>query len=103
MFLIVFCYFCIHLKLPLLQDVVDGDDDRAAAEEASDANSADVGKMKFTMLRLTDMTPCRNYFYFGSLLSHFFVCLIAFYVLEFYVSESHLPPAKHSSAAQQKL
>jgi len=23
-FLIVFCYFCIHLKLPLLQDVVDG-------------------------------------------------------------------------------
>ena len=52
----------------MLQDVVDGDDDRAAAKEASDANSADVGKMKFTMLRLTDMTPCRNYFYFGSLL-----------------------------------
>lgn len=82
----------------MLQDVVDGDDDRAAAEEESDANSADVGKMKFTMLRLTDMTPCRNYFYFGSLLSHFFVCLITFYV-----SESHLPPANHSSAAHQKL
>ncbi len=60
MFLIVFCYFCIHLKLPLLQDVVDGDDDRAAAEEESDANSADVGKIKFNLLRLTDHTPGSN-------------------------------------------
>ena len=46
-------YSCMHFKIPL-QDIVDGDDDRTAAEELSDANSADVGKTKFNMLRLSD-------------------------------------------------
>ena len=54
MFLIVFLYSCIHFKLPLQDNIVDDDDDRAAAEELSDANSADVGKTKFNMLRLSD-------------------------------------------------
>ena len=53
-------YYAIPAFKLSLQDLSDGDDDRTAAQEASDANSAEVGKIKYSLMRLSDMSPGSN-------------------------------------------